>query len=116
MTLNSIARESELFTEFGCTKTGPCGTQQDEKLKFQCAIIWHLATSASAAPSILVEASIRKQQNVDFTYYNAPAKPGTKACEAFNEGHCTSAAAHTSQLQFCSHCLAMVTGPSPIRR
>ena len=48
----------------------------DEKLRFRRAIIWHLATSASAGHSTSMVSSTIKQQTLGFVY-NSLASPRT---------------------------------------
>ena len=81
--------------------------QEEKKIRYWCALVWHPATSASTVPSTSVASSTRKQPNMGFTY-NAPTRPGNKVCKTLNEGSCTNAAAHPSQLHICSHYLTMV--------
>ena len=75
-------------------------------MRFQHALVWYPATSAQAAPPSPVVSSTTTWQKLGFAY-NVPARSGTKACKAFNEGTCTNAAVHPSELHVCSHCLAM---------
>ena len=66
------------------------GTWEDEREKiiFHHALIWHLATSASSAPSTSMASGAQKQLRLGLAY-TAPAKPDMKACKALNEGNIT---------------------------
>ena len=84
--------------------------ENDEaKLKFRWALIWHPAmttTRAAATASPLPQ----KKQMWDTQAYNIPAKPGSKACQEFNQGDCSNGAAHPKDLHACSYCLGAVNG------
>ena len=66
---------------------------KEEKLLFQHALIWHLATSAMAAATDAAISDSLRQPKAGFVY-NAPVRPDTNACHAFNEGSCTDATTH----------------------
>ena len=85
---------------------------EEEKVRFQHALVWHLATLASSARSTSAVSCAQKQAKLSFAY-NGPVRPGMKACNAFNEGSCTNAATYLSQLHICSHCLVMVIRTFP---
>lgn len=78
--------------------------EEGVKLMLWHALIWHLAILALAAATKSAVSGTQMQPKSRFAY-NAPANPGTKACQAFNERSCTDAAAHPNQLHVCSHCL-----------
>ena len=73
--------------------------ENEEKVRFQCALVWHPTTSASSAPSTSAVLGVQKQTKLGFAY-NAPVRLGTKACKAFNVDSCTNTAAHPNQLHF----------------
>ena len=45
--------------------------------------------------------------------YNAPSRPGTKACKAFNQGKYKKDSTHGDQQHICLYCLAMVKRAFP---
>ena len=51
---------------------------EEEKVRFRHPLVWHLATSASSAPSTSVVSGAQKQPKLGFAY-NALARPGMKA-------------------------------------
>ena len=86
--------------------------QDEEKLRFRCAIVWHPATSSSATSSATRPSGGWKTHKAE-SEYNAPARPGTKACEAYNEGRCNNGAAHPDQLHIGTHSLTTVNCAFP---
>ena len=56
---------------------------EDAKLKFQRALIWHQPAATHKAPT--APALAQKNQTREKLPFNMPIKLGTKACRAFNQ-------------------------------
>ena len=54
---------------------------EEEKVRFRHALVWHPVTSASSADSTSVVSVAKKQPKQAFTY-TAPVRTVTKACKA----------------------------------
>ena len=84
----------------------------EEKRKFCRALAWHTSSSASSATVSMLALATKRYNNTGRAY-NAPAKPGTKACKQFNDGMCTTRSSHLDVKHICSHCLTSINQASP---
>ena len=55
---------------------------EEEKVQFRQVLIWHPANASTPAVSTLAVPAHKKQNKQAFSY-STPAKPGTKACQAY---------------------------------
>ena len=79
---------------------------EEAKLQFHRSIVWHSACTSPSHPTIS-RTSPRIRQCRSQASHNAPVKPGTKACKAFNEGKYGKQMAHASLQHICSYCLEL---------
>ena len=75
---------------------------QEEKLRSLHALVWHTDTSTTLAVPNLPKPS-QKQDPREGYSYNVPVKPGSKWCQAFNQGLCSDGSAHGKDLNICSY-------------
>ena len=77
------------------------------KLKLRRALVWHrIAPSSqprSTPASTTPQAPIRALRHMG--PFRLTAQPGDQACITYNQGLCTSNAAHQADLHMCSFCL-----------
>ena len=81
----------------------------EEKLKMKRSLMWH-AAMVNRSSSVTSLAGTGMMPASNFRACNAPAKPGTKACEAFNTGHCFEWHEHPkiSRQYICTFCLSSI--------
>ena len=89
--------------------------EEEENIRFWYALIWYPSVSAFAASSTSVALSTRKQQKLGFAY-SALARPGMKACKAFNGGSCTNVQPIPANVMSIATVWPWLAGPSPTRR
>ena len=77
---------------------------EEAKTRFRQALIWHPATTVTLAVTMSAPLPLKKQTR-DYQIYNAPAEPGSKAYQAFNQGNCLDGTAHPKDLHVCSYIL-----------
>ena len=63
-------------------------------MQFHRTLIWHLARPSPSHPT--TRTSPRTRQCWSQASYNAPVKPGTKACPAYNQGKCDNKTTHAN--------------------
>ena len=73
-----------------------------QKLKMR-SLISHAAIT-SKTPSTSSSAGSGKKHASNIKAYNSPAKPATKACEAFNSGKCFKGHKHPERQHICAFC------------
>ena len=88
-------------------KQGHCTWMEKvEKLEFHRALVWYTASS-SPSPSPTTRALARTSQHSHKSpaEYNAPARPATKACQAYNTLECVKRGEHPEHQHIYSFCL-----------
>ena len=83
----------------------------EHKLQLRRNLVWHAAMlDHTSAPSSA--AGARKKAAIPLKVYNAPAAPGTKACEKFNQVKCFSNEDHQDH-NICSYRLTAINRAFP---
>ena len=88
---------------------------KEEKLKLHRALVWHPTSSSFSAP-LTTRASGRTRQHSHKSpaEYNTPARPGTKACQAYNTIGCSGQQGeHPDQQHICYFCLLAINQAFP---
>ena len=82
---------------------------REEMLKFRKALVWHAASSCLSAPPMTKAMGMTRQHSHKApAEYNAPARPGTKACQVYNILGCSQEGKHPNQQHICSFCLVTI--------
>ena len=82
----------------------------EEKLRFCRVLVWLPGTPCTSGP-ITTRTSLRKEQCKGA--YNASARPGIKACKAYNQGRCSKDITHAGLQHICAYCLLTVKWAFP---
>ena len=82
-----------------------CG-DSDKKLEFRRALVWNpVYRHDSTKPQPMADSCQKAGRKAGNKL--APAKPGTKACCAYNLGKCSSQSEHPCDLHICAYCLVV---------
>ena len=89
-------------------KAGSAGIIRKKSSFFRHALLWHPGTTSTTPAVPTLCQPPQKQQPWESYIYNVSVKPGSKVCQAYDQGLCSDGSSHPKDLHICSYCLEAV--------